>query len=89
MENAMAAMSWWYWLTYDGLKAAPHVSAPSLFVHSDGCVFPDNLRKVYADLQGPKQLEWLTGGQTDFYDRVPQVDQAVNLVAAFLNARTA
>ena len=82
--NAMAAMSWWYWLNYDGLRAAPMVRVPALFVHSDGCVFPDNLRTVYDNLRGPKQLEWLTGGQTDFYDRPEQVDTAVSLADTFL-----
>lgn len=83
-KNAMAAMSWWYWLTYDGLSAARRVRVPALLVHSDDCVFPENLRAVYASLQGPKQLEWLTGGQTDFYDRPEHVERAVNLADAFL-----
>jgi uncharacterized protein len=83
-KNAMGAMSWWYWLTYDGLRAARKVRVPALFVHSDGCVFPDNVRAVYARLQGPKQLEWLAGGQTDFYDRPEQVEGAVNLADSFL-----
>lgn len=87
--NAMAAMSWWYWLTYDGLSAAPRVRVPAMFVHGDGCVFPDNLRMVYEQVQGPKRLEWLTGTQTDFYDRPEQVEQAVNLVDSFLKANRA
>jgi uncharacterized protein len=82
--NTMAAMSWLYWLTYDGLAAAHRVRTPALFVHGDGCVFPDNVRSVYANLQGPKQLEWLPGGQTDFYDQTEQVERAVGLVDSFL-----
>jgi fermentation-respiration switch protein FrsA (DUF1100 family) len=83
-NNAMAALSWLYWLTYDGLSAASQVTAPALFVHSDGCVFPENLRAVYAKLQGPKRLEWLTGSQIDFYDQHYHVEQAVRLADAFL-----
>jgi len=83
-DNAMATMSWWYWLTYDGLRAAKHVTASTLFVHSDGCVFPDNLRSVYAEVRGPKRLAWLAGGQTDFYDQPAQVEPAIAAVDAFL-----
>lgn len=88
-SNNMAALSWWYWLTYDGLSAAGRVSVPSLLVHSDGCVFPENLRSVYASLQGPKQLEWLTGTQTDFYEQAAQVERAVSVTDAFLKGQTA
>jgi uncharacterized protein len=70
----------------ESASAARRVRAPALFVHSDGCVFPDNLRSVYASLQGPKQLEWLTGGQTDFYDQPEQVERAVSLADAFLTS---
>jgi hypothetical protein len=83
-SNAMATMSWWYWLTFDGLHPAKQVNAATLFVHSDGCVFPDNLRSVHADVRGPKRLAWLTGGQTDFYDQPAQVEQAIAAVDAFL-----
>jgi uncharacterized protein len=82
--NQMAAMSWWYWLSFDGLRAADRVSAPALFVHSDGCVFPDNVRSVHARLGGEKQLVWTEGGQTDFYDQPAQVEFAVNAADGFL-----
>ena len=44
--NAMATLSWLYWFTFDGLRAAGRVAQPALFVHSDGCVFPDNVRSI-------------------------------------------
>ena len=44
-KNEMAEMTWMYWLTFDGLSAARHVSTPTMFVHSDGCVFPEHLRQ--------------------------------------------
>ncbi len=87
-KNSMATMSWWYWLTFDGLSAASQVETPSLFVHSDGCVLPDNLRRVYSDVAGPKRLEWSEGGQTDFYDQPAQVARVVELTEAFLENRT-
>lgn len=75
--NEMAEMSWLYWLTFDGLSAAPRVSAPTLFVHSDGCVLPGNVRSVSGRLAGPVELAWADGGQTDFYDQPQQVSAAI------------
>jgi fermentation-respiration switch protein FrsA (DUF1100 family) len=83
-NNAMATLSWAYWFTFDGLRAADHVRTPALFVHSDGCVFPDNVRSIYARLSGPKRLVWSEGTQTDFYDQHTQVDVAVNAADTFL-----
>jgi fermentation-respiration switch protein FrsA (DUF1100 family) len=82
--NQMATISWAYWFMFDGLRAAEHVRTPALFVHSDGCVFPDNVRTVHARLCGPKQLVWAEGTQTDFYDQPAQLEQAVNAADAFL-----
>lgn len=73
--NAMAELSWRPWLTFDGLAAAVGVTVPTLFVHSDGCVLPDNVRTLAGTLGADKV--WLDGEQTDFYDRPAQVDAAV------------
>jgi fermentation-respiration switch protein FrsA (DUF1100 family) len=86
-KNAMATMSWTPWLLFDGLSAADRVSAPALFVHSDGCVFPDRVRLVHSRLRGPKQLLWANGTQTDFYDQPEQVELAVNAADAFLKGK--
>jgi|RhiMetdeSRZDD1v2_1073273.scaffolds.fasta_scaffold138045_3 fermentation-respiration switch protein FrsA (DUF1100 family) len=83
-RNEMATLSWTPWLLFDGLAAADRVDTPSLFVHSDGCVFPDHVRLVHRKLRGPKQLLWASGTQTDFYDQPKQVDFAVNATDAFL-----
>lgn len=82
-KNEMAALSWFYWFMFDGLRAADHVRAPALFVHSDGCVFPDNVRSVHARVSGPKELAWFEGSQTDFYDQPAQVDFGVNAADTF------
>jgi uncharacterized protein len=76
-RNEMAEMSWTHWLLFDGLQAAPNVKAPTLMVHSDDCVLPDNARRVYQALGGRKRLHWSRGDQTDFYDQPSQVDEAV------------
>jgi uncharacterized protein len=78
--NAMAEFSWLHWLTFDGLSAAPRVSAPTLFVHGDGCVLPGNVKAVGDRLAGPAELVWADGSQTDFYDQPDQVSLAVDAV---------
>jgi fermentation-respiration switch protein FrsA (DUF1100 family) len=89
-KNQMAVMSWLHWLTFDGLAAAAAVRTPSLFVHSDGCVLPDNLRRVHAAVAGRKELVWAArGGQLDFYDQPDAVDTAVAAADAHLRASLA
>jgi fermentation-respiration switch protein FrsA (DUF1100 family) len=84
--NEMAELSWMYWLTFDGLSAAPRMRVPSLFVHGDGCVLPDNLRAVAAGVAGPSETVWADGGQIDFYDQDQQVALAVDAVDAHFRA---
>jgi hypothetical protein len=76
-RNEMAELSWMYWLTFDGLSAASRVSAPTLFVHGEDCVLPDNVRLVHDRLAGPSELVWADGTQIDFYDQPDQVSLAV------------
>ena len=78
--NTMAEMTWLYWLSFDGLSAASAVTTPSLFVHADGCAFPEHVKRVHAHVAGPKELVWGQGDQIDFYDRMPAVTFAVNAV---------
>ena len=47
-RNEMTELTWAHWLTYDGLSAASRVDVPALLVHSDECVFPDNVKAVAA-----------------------------------------
>lgn len=80
-KNEMAEMTWFYWFAFDGLCAADRVSTPSLFVHADGCVFPEHVREVHGRIKGPKELVWTRGEQTDFYDQAEQVDASTAAVA--------
>jgi fermentation-respiration switch protein FrsA (DUF1100 family) len=80
--NEMSEMTWIYWLSYDGLSAAPSVSTPSIFVHSDGCAFPEHAKRVYANVRGPKELAWGEGSQIDFYDQPDAVQFAVGKALA-------
>jgi uncharacterized protein len=81
-KNEMAEMSWLFWLTFDGVRSAAEVSAPTLMVHSDGCVFPEHAKAVHAMLRGPKQIEWAEGNQIDFYDQEDRVTNAVSLAVS-------
>lgn len=76
-RNEMAELSWLYWLGFDGLSAAARVSTPTLFVHGDECVLPDNVRTVSKNLAGPSELVWADSSQIDFYDQPDPVGQAV------------
>jgi uncharacterized protein len=88
-KNEMATMSWYYWLLFDGMAAADQVQVPTLLVHSDGSVFPENARAVHNRLRGTKQLVWTHGNQTDFYDQPLQVGFSVDTADAFLKASVA
>jgi uncharacterized protein len=79
--NRMAELSWLHWLTYDGIAPSQAVSTPSIFVHSDGCALPDNVKRVHQNLRGPKALAWLNDGtQEDYYDRPQYVRAAIERV---------
>jgi dienelactone hydrolase len=78
--NEMAEMTWMYWLSFDGLSAAARVSTPSVFVHSDGCAFPEHVKQIHAAVTGPKTLVWGEGTQTDYYDHAVAVEFAVTAV---------
>jgi uncharacterized protein len=82
--NQMAELSWLSWLSFDGLAAAPSVTTPTLLVHSDGCVLPDNAKAVHSRLAGKKKLAWIDKGtQTDFYDVPEYVKIAADHAAAW------
>jgi hypothetical protein len=77
-KNEMAVMSWLPWLAFDGLRAAERVKVPTLFVHSDGCVFPDHVRRIAEQMGSRARLQWMPGGgQIDYYDLPEYVDPAV------------
>jgi uncharacterized protein len=84
--NQMAAMSWQHWLLFDGLRHARALTVPTLFVHGDGCVFPDNVREIYASLPAAKTLVWTDGFQVDFYDQQHLVEPAVAAAAKHFDA---
>ena len=81
-RNEMAELSWIPWLTFDGLAAAGSVDVPTLFVHSDGCVFPEHIERLRGRWQGPVDVAWGEGTQIDFYDQPDQVAFAMDAIDA-------
>jgi hypothetical protein len=77
-RNEMAEFGWLNWLTFDGLQVARLVEVPTLMVHGDNCVLPDNVRTVHKNLAGPSGLVWADGQQANFYDQPAQVGLAVD-----------
>lgn len=63
-------------------SATLKVGPPTLIIHSDGCALPDQARKVYGLLAGPKILHWAEGKQFDFYDQPDTVRLAADRLAA-------
>jgi hypothetical protein len=58
------------------------VAAPTLFVHSDGCVFPENIETLRRAMTVPIEVAWGDGTQIDFYDQPEQVGFAVEALDA-------
>jgi uncharacterized protein len=77
-RNEMSEITWAYWLTFDGLRAAEQLSIPTLFVHGDGCALPANVKRIHERLRAPKKLIWHPGFQVDFYDSPDLVDLSVS-----------
>jgi hypothetical protein len=81
--NEMAVMSWAHWLGFDGVRAGESAVVPTLFVHSDGCVFPEKVKALHEARGDRSELVWLEGTQTDFYDLPAYVAPAVAAADAF------
>lgn len=79
-RNEMSVLTWQPWLTYDAFAQLPGVTTPTLLVHSDDAVLPDNARRVADGLGRYASIVWGEGAQTDFYDQPAQVDFAVRAV---------
>ena len=50
-------------------------------VHSDGSALPDNVRRFFNLLKGSKDLYWMEGEHTQFYDQEPFVSKSAEAVA--------
>jgi fermentation-respiration switch protein FrsA (DUF1100 family) len=80
-RNEFAVMGWERWLEFDPISQAARVRAPALLIHSDEAAFPDQARKAYRLLAGPKELRWAEGKHFDFYDDAETIRQSATLIA--------
>ena len=85
-RNEFALMGWEDWLAFDPITQATQVKAPALIIHSDGAAFPDQARRVYELLAGPKELHWAEGKHFDFYDDTETVRQSADRIAAHFDS---
>jgi fermentation-respiration switch protein FrsA (DUF1100 family) len=88
-RNEMSETTWLYWLTYDGITPAEKLSVPTLFVHGDECVLPENVRRIHSRMPSPGTLVWEKGFQVDFYDRADLVSLAVKAADEHFRAASA
>jgi hypothetical protein len=79
--NRMAVMSWPGWLGLEGASLGSGISKPLMVVHSDGSALPQNARRFFQEATGPKELVWMEGNHTDFYDRPAYVRPAADALA--------
>jgi fermentation-respiration switch protein FrsA (DUF1100 family) len=79
--NRFAVMSWEEYMDFDGLSRGPRITKPLMVVHSDGSGLPAHARAFYQAAKGPKELVWLQGNHTEFYDREPYITTAATAVA--------
>jgi fermentation-respiration switch protein FrsA (DUF1100 family) len=81
VDECLRGDAWGLWLDFDPVSEAAKVTGPALIVHSDGCALPDQARKAYELLKGPKALHWTAGNHFEFYDGPEKVREASDAVA--------
>lgn len=82
--DKFAVMSWEEWLTFDPMPVAKNIQVPTIMIHSDGAVLPDNVKRFFGDINNDnKVLHWTEGSQFDFYDQPKQVNESVEKVREF------
>jgi len=82
-KNQFAVASWSEWLQLNAIDGvAEKIIAPTIFIHSDNSVLPDNVRRFYNLMNSPKEMYWSSQGtQTDYYDQEPYVSKAAQIAA--------
>jgi fermentation-respiration switch protein FrsA (DUF1100 family) len=83
-DDKFAVMSWEDWLTLNPMPYASKLKAPTLMIHSDGCVLPQYTKNFFAKTASmDKKLDWLETDldsplqQFNFYDQEKEVSLTV------------
>ena len=88
-RNEAALMGLAEFLDFAPVSQASAITTPTMVIHSDGCAFPDEAKKLYSELQGEKELVWADGTHYDYYDSPAQIDNAVANVTRFFRTHLA
>jgi hypothetical protein len=88
-RNESALMGLEEFLEFDPVSQASAITTPTMVVHSDECAFPEEAKKLYAELQGEKELVWADGNHYDYYDSQAQIDNAAANVTRFFRSHLA
>jgi dienelactone hydrolase len=85
-SNRFAVMSWPEWLQFEPIPAAYRITIPTAVVHSAEAAIPEGTRLFYERLAGPKEITWIGGLHSDFYDRDAIVNPALDIVGTHFQA---
>jgi fermentation-respiration switch protein FrsA (DUF1100 family) len=88
-DNKFAVMGWKEWMELNSIDGiADKLEIPVVMVHSDGSALPDNVKKFYGMIPSKnKELVWLEGEHTQFYDSGDHIGKALKAILEFTTAR--
>jgi len=93
-EDKFAVMSWEDWLTADPMTTAKELDKPTLMIHSDGAVLPENTKKYFEQIPtGDKKLHWMETElespyhQFSYYDQDAEVNESVAVATKWFKTK--
>ncbi|PXY02010.1 alpha/beta hydrolase [Marinifilum breve] len=93
-HDKFAVMSWEDCLTVNPMPYASKLMAPTLMIHSDGCVLPQYTKNFFAKIATEdKKLDWLETDldspmqQFNFYDQEKEVSLSVEKATQWYNTK--
>ncbi|WP_281612586.1 alpha/beta fold hydrolase [Flammeovirga sp. SubArs3] len=93
-NDKFAVMSWENWLTLNPMPYAKQLQAPTLMIHSNGCVLPQYTKNFFEEIgTSDKELIWLETAldspmqQFNFYDQDEEVSLAIENGTKWFNEK--
>ncbi len=80
--DKFALVNWTEWLNYRPVAFAEKIDTPTLIITSKEAATPAAGEAFYELLKGPKDLQWMEGGQLDFYHKDSLVNPSMDQVAS-------
>jgi fermentation-respiration switch protein FrsA (DUF1100 family) len=85
-KNEYALLSWEEYLNFDPIDKASKITIPTLLIHSKKAGLPQATEQFYNTLSSTqKQLLWMEGEHTDFYDQQSQVSAALDAISGYFH----